>query len=184
MAAEAYPTPLAGQRLTATLLRSMQPQTLRKPGDTARSATTTQAADPHLQMDVVANGVYTISGWVIYDAATAGDFVLGWSFPSGTGTWVGHGGGTTVTSATGAGGTQQDASSTWGYNVRMEATALNATRTYGGLGAGTQLTVLLSGTYRAGSTGGTLALTWAQSVSTATATTVYTDSWLSVQRTA
>lgn len=184
MAAEAYPTPLAGQRLTATLLRSMQPQTLRKPGDTPRAATTTQAADPHLQLDVVANAVYTISGWVIYDAATAGDLVLGWSFPSGSGTWVGHGAGTTVTSATNTSGTQQDASSTWGYNVRLETTAMNATRTYGGLGVGTQMTVLLSGTLRVGSTPGTLALTWAQSVSSASATTVYTDSWLSLQRTA
>lgn len=183
---EAYPIPLAGQRLTASLLRSMQVQTVRKTADTPRLATTTLAADPHLAMDVAANAVYTVSGWLIYDTTSAGDLVVGWSYPTGTtGTWVGHGAGTTVTSATGAGGTQQDSQSTWGYGVRLESTPLNSTRTYGGLGVGAtlQLTVLLSGTVRVGPTAGTLALTWAQSVSNATATTIYTDSWLAIQRT-
>lgn len=184
--AEAFPTPLAGQRITASLLRSMLPQTIRKTADTQRSATTAQAADPHLQLDVAAGAVYTLSGWINYDTLSSADFVLGFSYPTGTtGTWVGHGAGTTVTSATGGGGTQQDSQSTWGYNIRLESTALNATRTYGGLGVGAtlQLTLLISGTVRVGPVGGTLAVTWAQSTSSATATTVYTDSWLAIQRT-
>jgi hypothetical protein len=182
--AEAYPTPLAGQRLTASLLRSMQVQCLRKTSDTSRSATTTQAADPHIQMDVVAGGVYTLWGWLKYDALAAADFVMGFSYPTGTlGEWTGFGGGTTVTSATNAGGTQQDAVSTWGYNVRLETTDVINTRTYGGLGVGNTLTVQVNGTFRIASTAGTLALTWAQSVSSATATTLYTDSWLNVLRT-
>lgn len=182
---EAYPTPLAGQRLTAALLRSMQPQTLRKPADTPRSSTTTQTADPHIQMDVVAGGVYTFNGWLTYDGVPAADLVLGFSVPSGSlGTWIGHGGGTTLTSATGAGGTQQDAISTWGYTIRLESTPISATRTYGGLGAGTQLSVLIDGTLRVGATGGTFALVWSQSVSNATATTLYTDSFIAVQRVA
>ncbi|MEU5596810.1 hypothetical protein [Streptomyces sp. NPDC020298] len=183
--AEAYPTFLAGQRLTASLLRSAQVQCLRKTADTSRSATTTQTADPHLQMDVVAGGVYTIWGWLKYDALAAADFVVGFSYPTGSlGEWVGVGGGTTVTSSTAGGGTQQDAVSTWGYNVRLETTDIPATRTYGGLGVGNTLTVDIKATFRIGATAGTLALTWAQSSSSATATTVYTDSWLNVQRTA
>ena len=183
--AEAYPTFLAGQRITASLIRSMQIQSLRKTSDTARSATTTQTADPHLQMDVVAGGVYTLQGWLKYDALAAADLVVGFSFPTGTlGEWIGVGGGTTVTSATGAGGTQQDTVSTWGYNVRLESTDTSATRTYGGLGVGNTLTILVNGMFRVGSTAGTLALTWAQGSSNATATTLYTDSWLNVLRTA
>jgi hypothetical protein len=182
---EAYPTPLAGQRLTAALLRSMQVQSLRKTADTSRAATTTQAADPHLAMDVVAGGVYTLWGWLKYDALAAADFTMGFSYPtSSLGEWVGMGGGTTVTSATGGGGTQQDAVSTWGYNVRLETTDVVNTRTYGGLGVGNTLTVDVKGTFRIGATAGTLALTWAQSVSNATATTLYTDSWINVLRVA
>ncbi|KUN03139.1 hypothetical protein AQI95_24580 [Streptomyces yokosukanensis] len=183
--AEAYPTPLAGQRLTASLLRSMQVQCLRKTSDTSRSATTTQAADPHLQMDVVAGGVYTVWGWLKYDALAAADITIGFSYPTGgLGEWVGAGAGTTVTSATGGGGTQQDAVSTWGYNVRLESTDVTATRTYGGLGVGNTLTIAMNATFRIGSNAGTLALTWAQASSSATATTVYTDSWLNVLRVA
>lgn len=183
--AEAYPTLLAGQRLTASLLRSMQVQSLRKTADTSRSATTTLTADPHLQMDVVAGGVYTVWGWLKYDALAAADIVVGFSFPTGTlGEWTGIGGGITVTSATGGGGTQQDAVSTWGYNVRLETTDLVNTRNYGGLGVGNTLTVQVNATFRIGATAGTLALTWAQGASNATATTLYTDSWLNVLRTA
>ena len=183
--AEAFPIPLAGQRLTAALLRSMQVQCLRKTSDTSRAATTTQTADPHIQMDVVAGGVYTLWGYLKYDALAAADFVMGFSYPTGTlGEWVGVGGGTTVTSATNAGGTQQDAVSTWGYNVRLESTDVVNTRTYGGLGTGTQLTIAVNATFRIGSTAGTLALTWAQSSSNATATTLYTDSWINVLRVA
>lgn len=182
---EAYPTPLAGQRLTAGVLRSMQTQTLRKSGDTPRAATTTQTADPHLQMDVAALAVYTFTGWIVYDGILAGDVVIGWSIPAAaSGTWGAHGGGTTVTSATLSGGTQQDVASTWGYGVRLETTSLSSTRTYGALGAGTPLVVMVNGTLRTGVNAGTFAMTWAQSSSNATPTTVYTDSWLAVQRTA
>ncbi|MEV5957308.1 hypothetical protein AB0M11_26665 [Streptomyces sp. NPDC051987] len=182
---EAYPTPAAGQRLTASLLRSMQTQTLRKSADTGRSATTTPAADPHLQLDVAASAVYRFHGWLSYDGLAAADIIVGFSVPTGAlGTWGGHGGGITVTSATGGGGTQQDVVSTWGYNIRLETTAIGATRTYGCLGVGTPLGVFLYGTLRTAASAGTFALTWAQNASSATATTVYTDSYLDVLRVA
>jgi hypothetical protein len=163
----------------------MQPQTLRKPADTSRPATTTQTADPHLTIDVAASAVYAFSGWLVYDGGTVGDLVVGWSFPTGAqGTWGGHGSGTTVTSATAGGGTQQDIASTWGYGVRLETTALNSTRTYGALAVGSPFVVMINGTLRTSSTAGTFAMTWAQSSSSAIATTLYSDSWLAVQRTA
>ncbi|MFK0018185.1 hypothetical protein [Streptomyces sp. NPDC090798] len=180
---EAYPTPLAGQRLTAGLLRSMQPQVARKTADTARFATTTLALDPHIQFTAVAGAVYAWSGWLKFDADLTGDIIVGFSVPSGSlGAWVGSGAGTTVISGTAGGGTQQNAGSTWGYTVRTEWTDIGNTRTYGGLGAGNALTVMLNGTLRVGATGGTWGMTWAQSVSSATATTVFTDSWISSQR--
>jgi hypothetical protein len=180
---EAYPTPLAGQRLTAALLRSMQPQVARKTADTPRASTTTATLDPHIQFPAVAGAVYAWNGWVKFDADLTADIVLGFTAPSGSlGAWVGSGAGTTIISGTGAGGTQQNSGSTWGYTVRTEWTDLSNTRTYGGLGAGNALTVLLSGMFRIGSTGGTWGMVWAQSVSSATATTVFTDSFISSQR--
>lgn len=180
---EAYPTPLAGQRLTANLLRSMQPQTARKTADTARSSTTTPALDPHLQFTAVANAVYVWTGWIAYDTDNAADIIIGFSTPSGTlGTWTGYGSGTTVISGTGGGGTQQNTVSTWGYTIRNEYTDITAGRTFGGLGVGAPQSVLLSGTLRVGSTGGTWGLNWCQAVSTASNTTVHTDSWISCQR--
>lgn len=180
---EAYPTPLAGQRLTASLLRSMLPQVARKTADTARASTTTQVIDPHIQLPVVAGAVYVFNGWIKFDGDPAADIVVGWTFPTGTqGAWYGQGAGTTVISGTAGGGTQQNASSTWGYTVRTEWTDLGNTRTLGNLAAGNALTALLGGTVRVGSTDGTFGMTWCQSVSNATATTVFTDSWISVQR--
>jgi hypothetical protein len=180
---EAYPTPLAGQRLTAALLRSMQPQVARKTSDTQRSATTTQTLDPHLQFTAEANSVYVFEGWVAYDADNAADIIIAWSTPSGTlGTWIGYGPGTTVISGTAGGGTQQNSVSTWGYTLRNEYTNITAPRTFGGLGVGNPESVLLMGTLRFPSTGGTWGLSWSQAVSSATSTTIYTDSWLKAQR--
>ena len=87
---EFYPVPLAGQRITADLLRSMLPVFARKTADTARTATTTTTADPHLQFEVVANATYVMDGWIKYDSSTVADFALDFSAPSGAaGEWVG-----------------------------------------------------------------------------------------------
>ncbi len=80
---EAYPNLVAGQRLTASLLRSMQPQVARKTADTALSATTTQTLDPHLQFTAEANSVYVFDGWLAYDSDIAADLVIAFSTPRG-----------------------------------------------------------------------------------------------------
>lgn len=185
--AEAYPTPLAGQRITASLLRSMQPQAARKTADTPRSATTTATADPHLQFEVEANAVYTWWGWIKYDAPAAGDINIDFSAPSGAlGEWTAIGVGIgRVVGATDAATpvVQADTQASTGYMVRVETTDVAAARAFGGLGtAGTPLSVDLKGTLRMGSTAGTFSLDWAQRVSDATATTVYTDSWIIMLR--
>ncbi|MFJ6667406.1 hypothetical protein [Streptomyces sp. NPDC091383] len=180
---EAYPNLVAGQRITASLLRSMQPQVARKTADTSMQATTTLALDPHIQFTAEANSVYVFEGWLAYDSDIAADILVGFTTPSGTkGKWTGYGTGTTVISGTSGNATQQNAVSTWGYTVRVEYTDITATRTFGGLNVGNPESILLQGTCRFGPTGGTWGLSWAQAASTATNTTIFTDSQIKAQR--
>lgn len=183
---EFYPIPLAGQRITADLLRSMLPVFARKTADTTRTATTTTTADPHLQFEVVANAAYVMDGWIKYDSAIAADFALDFSAPSGAaGEWLGVGTGhSPVITATAGVALTSDVVSPRGYMIRTNSNDVTAALTYGGLGVGNSLTVLITATLRTASTAGTWSLDWAQSTSDATNTTVFTDSWLRMQRTA
>jgi hypothetical protein len=185
--AEAYPTFLAGQRITASLLRSSQEQLLRKTSDTSRAATTTTTADPHLQMDVVAGAVYRWHGWIKYDGPTAADLNVDFSAPTGSlGEWTAIGAGhSPVIGASNAPALITDTQDARGYLMRVEANDVTSARSYGTLGTGgVPLTLQLYGTLRVGSTAGTFSLDWAQLASNATACTLYTDSWLSVLRVA
>lgn len=181
--AESYPTPLAGQKLTAGLLRSMLPQVIRKTADTSRSATTTNTADPHLQFAAEANAVYAWHGWIKYDGATAGDLVITFNAPTGSlGEWAGHGVGILVIGSTSTPTLETDTVRSNGYMIRTETNDVTQFRTYGCLGVGTPLALYINGMLRVGSTAGTWSLDWSQGTSNATATTLYTDSWISLQR--
>ncbi|BCM70850.1 hypothetical protein ACWDUC_14015 [Streptomyces tricolor] len=183
--AEAYPTPLAGQRITATLLRSMQPLVARKTADTQRAATTTTTADPHLTFDVAAGAVYIMDGIIKYDGPAAADLNLDWSAPTGSlGEWYGWGAGhSPVISWNNTPAMVTDSQQARGYPIRTETNDITSARSFGCLGTGgTPLTVALWGTLRVGSTAGTYSLDWAQLVSDATAVTLYTDSWIRLQR--
>lgn len=185
--AEAYPTFLAGQRLTASLLRSGQEQVARKTADTSRSATTTTTADPHMQFDVVANAVYRWHGWVKYDGPTAADFLADCNAPTGSlGEWTAIGAGhSPVIGSSAAPALITDTQDGRGYLMRVETNDVTSSRSFGCLGTGiTPLTLQLYGTLRVGSTSGTFSFDWAQATSNATAVTVYTDSWLSMLRVA
>lgn len=185
MAAETYPPLAGGQRLTGALLRSMQAQYVRKTADTPRTATTAIVADDHLVFDVVANAVYEVDGWIKYSAATAGDIGIQWTVPSGAvGEWAAHGVGTTVIGSSVAPALLVDTQDARGYMMRPEPNELGVARTYGGLGAAATLTLFMYGTIRMGSTAGQFSLSWAQSASNATATTLYADSWLRMARSA
>jgi hypothetical protein len=185
--AEAYPTFLAGQRITAALLRSGQEQVLRKTSDTSRPATTTATADPHLQMEVVANAVYRWHGWIKYDGPTAADLNVDFTTPSGAlGEWTAIGAGHSPVIGSSSGPALiTDTQDARGYLMRTETNDVASARSYGCLGVGIiPLTLQMYGTLRVGSTGGTFSLDWAQLVSNATAVTLYTDSWLSMLRVA
>jgi len=183
--AEQYPTLAGGQRITGALLRSMLPLFARKTADTPRAATTAATADPHLQFDVEANAVYSMDGWIKYDGPTTADLNLDWSAPSGAlGEWYCWGAGhSPVITFSAAGAAQLDTQGGRGYPVRTETNDITAARSFGCLGTGiTPLTLTLGGILRVGSTAGTYSCDWAQLVSDASPVTLYTDSWLRLQR--
>lgn len=159
-----------------------QRQTKRRTSDATRTNTTTVTNDTQLTFTVDANAVYILDGFLKYSGP--GDFQMTWTFPSGTlGEWQGLGNGTTVVSGTAGGGTQQDATSSWGYTVRTESTDIGSARTYGGVSTNA-FGVHVRATIRVGATGGTFALQWAQGSLNATATTLYTDSHLRLEKVA
>jgi hypothetical protein len=145
-----------------------------------------------MQFTVAANGVYVWWGWVKYDGdATvgSGDLKVDFSVPTGSlGEWTAMGVGVDrVIGATDAASPafSVDTQRATGYLIRTETNDVDNARTYGTLGtAGTPLTLQLKGTLRVASTAGTFSLDWAQANSSATATTIYTDSWLCMQRVA
>lgn len=168
---EAYPTYAAGQRITASLLRSAQPQIVRKTADTSRSATTTYADDDHLVFAAEANAVYSMWGWLKYFTDPTPDLKVQIVVPAGClGEWAWNMPGSTT-----AGG------GTVGYSIRTESNDVNVGRTGYGT-SDTQHNTPLGGLFRMGSTAGNIAVQWAQNTSNATATILYTDSWMAFQR--
>jgi hypothetical protein len=184
MAAESYPSLAGGQRITGSLLRSMIPQVVRKTADTNRSAVTSRTADPHLAFDGLANAVYVFDGWLKFDGDVSGDISLQLTVPSGAlGDMTSWGAGNNVIGATAVPALQSNVGDPRGYMVRTESLDVNSARTYGTLGVGgTPMGMTFYGTVRMSSTPGTISIDWAQAVSSATATSTYTDSWLRFQR--
>lgn len=168
---DSYPQPLAGETITAAMLRSMLPQTVRKTADETRSATTTFADDTHLVFAAEANAVYTMVGWIKYFADPTPDIKIQFSTPSGClgeWAWMMPGSGTL-------------AAGTVGYSIRTETNDVGGSRTGYGTSDTSQFTPM-SGLFRMSTTAGNIALQWAQNTSNATATGVYTDSWLQFTR--
>ena len=168
---EVYPTYAAGQRLTASLLRSAQPQAVRKTADESRSATTTLADDTHLVFAAEANAAYLMWGWIKYFADNTPDIKMQFTVPTGClgeWAWIMPGAGTLAGSVN-------------GYSVRTESNDVGVVRTGYGT-SNTDQNTPVSGLFRMSSTPGNIALQWAQNVSDAAATILYTDSWLMFQR--
>lgn len=183
MAAESFPAYAGGQRITGTLLRNALPQTVRKTADTARAATTSRTADPHLAYDGLANAVYIFDGFLKVDGDNTADVSLQLTVPTGAlGEMLVWGAGNNVIGASAAPALQVNTSDARGYMIRTETMDVNAARTFGLLGVGTPMGIVVNGTVRMSATPGTISIDWAQAVSNATATTFYTDSWIRFQR--
>lgn len=143
-----------------------------KTADTSRASNATPSDDPHLTFAVTANAKYVVDGWVKYSALTDVDLTIDWAIPSGAlGEWTGHGAGLGTTAQT-----------TSGYSIRTEANDVSQTRNFSGTDTSAELTVLIKGTLRVAGTAGTYALQWSQGTSNASATVVYTDSWVRLER--
>jgi hypothetical protein len=142
-----------------------------KTGNTSRFSTTTITADPHLAIPVVP-GTYRIDAVLFFDADSAADLKIGWTAPaSTTGAWWPDG--------SDSSNTTQAATARWGALTDIGTSTLPVA----GIGSGTIQACRPVGTAVV-TTAGTLALAWAQNASSATATVVRANSWLSLRRTA
>ncbi|MFJ2650867.1 hypothetical protein ACIO1C_29630 [Streptomyces sp. NPDC087420] len=145
-----------------------------KAAQTSRTSLDVPAADPDLQLSVVANAVYRMDGVLFFagDAGAAqGRINVDFNAPAGaTGTWT---------------GTFIDLSSTGEpSSMRQLATDLTAARGGGAYGSGTDAAVMLRGLMITSGTAGSYQLLWSQLSTDTTATIVRAHSWLSLRRVA
>lgn len=125
----------------------------------------TQLVTPSL----LPNSVWLVEGVIFYDASTAGDFKLAWTAPSGaTLTWSGMGGGTGASSAP--------------VNMGDQQRTLASAASYGGVGVGTIVDVIVRGVLTISSTAGPLQMQFAQNTADATNCTVDVGSFLRLKQ--
>jgi hypothetical protein len=149
----------------------------RKTADQAVS-NTTLTNDTHLTFSVLANGVYTVEGYLLYQGAAdpAGGLKVDFSGPSGaTMRWTNFG--------TNQGTASPNTLLT--YNVVSETISPGSPRTMGTNGTGgTIMSASPRGILTVSSTAGTFVLRFAQGTSNATATSLMTGSWLRLTKVA
>lgn len=140
-----------------------------KPSDQVLNNQGALQNDSALSAAVAANAVYDVQGYVIYDATSTADLKLGWTVPSGaTGHWV-----------AGAPGTGASASP---FPLQTGDLSFGASVSVGAVGVGTKIVALIRGKLATGATAGTLQLQWCQNAAEVSNTTVYTDSYLRLER--
>lgn len=163
-----FPSVLAGQRITATLLNSMVPLTIVKPGDQSVTNSTVLVNDNDLVLPVVASGSYIVAAFINYEGGTQGsaDFKFQFTVPAS---------GTLKINPT-----YVDTSGNFhtGNNL-VAATTLTA----GTNGAGVPRNLVIAGTFVNSVTAGNIQLQWAQNTGNATATIVHVGSSLALWRT-
>lgn len=162
------PTWSVGEVLAASDVNNwFVPVAASKAGDTSRASTTTLTADPDLQFPVAANAKYYFSATFFYAGGTQGssDFKIGWTFPSGL---------TMTIRKTGL-------DTTGAITVGVLSVQTDQPTFGTAIAAGTR-TADMSGTVYAGSTAGSLALTWCQGTSNATPTVLKTGSAMILTR--
>jgi hypothetical protein len=139
-----------------------------KASDTSRSNTITQTNDPDLSVAVAANASYRVLMWLGYEGGTQGasDLKLGMVVPASA---------TLRSSATYI--TQAGTSFTEAYYASGGAALTPGTN-----GSGNIRGFRLLGTLITSSTSGSLALSWAQNTSSASATVLHTGSVLEAWR--
>lgn len=135
-----------------------------KTTDTSRANTTSLVDDPHLVIPVLANTVYSVDMYGVYQAGGTGLFTVRMALPSG---------------ATMSGGSWHADTGTdeWAACAVQESATPYAF--VGGLaGTGTNLVFRLQSSLHVGANPGNLSLQWAQQVSNGTATILRKGSWM------
>lgn len=144
-----------------------QYQFIRKTADETVTSSTTYQNDDHLVLPVVANAVYQVDGYIVYQTLSAAGINFRMTGPTGTGLWTFAGvsvsGGTTDTGA-----------------VRVAAGSNGVGTAFLG-GAGSNMSSILRGTFLP-TASGNLQFEWAQNVANATGTIVRANSWLALTR--
>ena len=135
-----------------------------------RDSSTTLQDDDALFVTVLANASYEVQCFLIYDGAGASALKVAFAGPtSATFDWWQDGN---------SGGNSAAAGTTWwGYN-----TISTTNSTYGATGAGSKLAARPAGLLITSSTAGTFKLQWAQGSSSATATHIFTGSYMYLRR--
>lgn len=165
-----YPDLTAGQRLTATLVRSMLPLTIVKTVTETVNNSTTMQNDNELLLSVEANAQYLLTMMLIYSSGSTPDIKLGWSGPSGaTMNWVPHGIGSSVGTLTG--------------DIFTQSQNIGSTPALGGP-AGLTSVAHVVGHLTVSTTAGTLQFRWAQNTADPSDTNVLATSWMRLERVA
>jgi len=150
----------------------------RKTADQSVTSSTTLVNDTHLTFSVLANGVYTMEGYLLYQGAAdpAGGLKVDFNGPAGaTLKWTNFG--------TNQGSASPQTLLT--YNVVSETLAPGSPRTMGTNGTGgTVMSCSPRGILTVSSTAGTFVLRFAQGTSNATATSLMTGSWIRLTKVA
>jgi len=137
----------------------------RKTADQSVTSSTSLVADTELTLSLAANSTYTFEGFMIYDGDVTGDFQMAWTIPAGaTIHWM-------------PGGPPSSQASSFTGQVKMND-AGTGSDIVGAIGAGTKGIARPSGMVRTSASAGSITLRWAQGTSSATATTLYADSFV------
>lgn len=165
-----YPNLLAGQRITAELLESMQPLWVGKTVTTDRASTTTISADPELVLPVEANAEYVFEFYWRVSGITAGGIDIQITTPTG---------------ATGSYSCNRLAADQADTGTRTSTRLLfNVETEFSTPSTSAHQVIEGSGRVITGGTAGNLSIDWAQNASNATATSMTSDSWIQLTRVA
>jgi hypothetical protein len=165
-----YPNLYAGQRATADLLTSMLPLHAAKASSTSRASTIAISADPDLQLPVVANAQYLITFYLRISGNATADMDIQFTTPAGC---TGGYGVTGRLAGTSAGDGDIRTSTRLSFNVETQFSTPSTAAAQINHGAGRLIT---------SATAGTFSIDWAQTVSSATASVMESDSWLMLKR--
>lgn len=168
-----YPNWQAGDPITASALNYTQGEVIVKPSTTDRPSTTTVTDDPHLTTTLDANATYSVELHLKVAGLAAADIKTNWTVPSGaSGTRNVRGAGTGSTTDSNA----DNATMRTGVHNFSTDVVYNNIRNTVNSAYVTETGVVTT------TSAGTLALSWAQNSSNATATSVVAGSIMTVKR--